>query len=167
MVRHLGRRAVKACEGLELICGSPDLCDGAERAFRDARLSIAGGESEDQVPDRRREPKEAHNLSHPGAGDTLSAGDLRLARDFSVVELPSPLLGFAEELDHCGRPQLPGLGRSARLRGRAHDTVSGDTPFQGAHAPVLERPLGPQGDLDRLFEQLGLGDDVVAVRSHV
>jgi hypothetical protein len=67
-----------------------------------------------------------------------------------------------------GRPGCPwGLGRPPRLGCRVHDSVGGDAPLKGAHVSVLERALGPQGDLNRLFDQVGLGKNLVAVRGDV
>ncbi len=102
--------------------------------------------------DLRREAEQAHDLGHPGAGDPLPSGDGGPAFDLTGVELPLPLLGRLEKLDH-----LRGLGRLGRLPvpGLRREGVDGlvrrHPSFQGAHDPGLERPLGPKADFDRLF----------------
>ncbi len=118
--------------------------------------------------DLGREPEQRKNLGHPGPGPALSPGDLGLGPDVTGVKLVLPLLGHSEELDHPGHlGLLGGLGRPPGLGGPMHDSVSGNVPFQGANAPVFERPLGPEGDFDGLFVQLGPRKGVVAVRCDV
>lgn len=51
----------------------------------------------------------------------------------------------------------------SRARDGAHDPVGGHTARQGAHVTVFEGPLGPQGDLNRLFAVGGHGRAVRAV----
>ena len=108
--------------------------------------------------DFRGKAIEGHDLGHPGAGDPLATGDLGLGSDVAGVELPPPILGLPEELNHRGLPWRPwGLRRPSGVGGRVHDPLRGDSPFQGADAPVFERPFRTEGDLNGLFAQLGPG----------
>lgn len=102
--------------------------------------------------DRWREAQQAQDLGHPGARDPFSTGDLGLVRDVAGVELPPPLLGRPEKLDHLRGPGCLGRLSVPGLRREGVDGLVGRHPsFQGAHDAVLERPLGPQGNFHRLF----------------
>ena len=47
---------------------------------------------------------------------------------------------------------LPGRLRSAPVgRDRTHHLIGGHAARQGANVAIFERPLRPEGDLDRLF----------------
>ena len=89
-------------------------------------------------------------------------------RTFAGLDEGLPLHRLPEEVNGPLRPwfQRP-LGRSQVPRHRAHHSLGRHPARQGAHVAVLERPLGPQGDLDGLFEQPGHGDAVVAARGDV
>jgi hypothetical protein len=79
-----------------------------------------------------------------------------------------PLEGLAEEPNHARRLGLPGrLGLAPARRAGAHDPVGGHSARQGADVAVLEGPVGPQGDLDRLFAVGGHGRDVMAFQGGV
>ena len=75
-----------------------------------------------------------------------------------------PFDGLPEEFDYSG-----GLGFSGRFgvasagRDSAYHPVRGRPAPQGADVAVFERPLGPEGDLDRLFAVGGHGGATVAI----
>ena len=134
------------------------LRDGSQRPLRDFGPMDHVGQGQHVVLDLEGKASESHDLGHPGARNPFSTGDLGLVRDVTSVELPPPLLGLSEELDHPGRLRLlGGLGRAPRLRRHVHDPVGGDAPLEAAYAPVRERLLGPESDLNGLFAQLGAG----------
>lgn len=144
------------------------LGDRPESVLSDPRPVHCLGHSHDPLLNLGDQAEEPHDLRHPGPGDSLPPRDLSLGRDLADFELTTPLLGLPEELDRPRRPGLPGwLGGPSGLGGHVHDSVGRDPPRQGANAPVLERPLGPQGNLDGLFVELGLGNAVVADRGDV
>ena len=78
----------------------------------------------------RGETKHTHDLSHPSAGDALLASDICLSGDLAGFQQGLPLDGFAEKLNH---------------------PVSRHPAPQVADVAVLERTLGPKGDIDYLF----------------
>ena len=128
------------------------LRDGPKRPLSDRRPADHVGQGEDVLLDLWREAQQTQDLGHAGARDPFSTGDLSLVRDVNGVELPPPLLGRLENLDH-----LRGLGSLGRLPvpGLCREGVDGlvrcHPSFQGAHDPGLESPLGPQGDFHRLI----------------
>gem|GEM_PF-1613790 len=118
--------------------------------------------------DLGREAQHVHDLGDPGPGDPLAVGDLGLAGGVTGFEEGLPLDGLAEEFDDPGRRGLLGRLRLApRRRDGAHDPVGGHPARQGAHAFVFEGPLGPQGDLDRLFAVGGYVAAVAGVQGHM
>lgn len=128
------------------------LHDGSERALGDGAAADDGGKIQDRLFDLWREAEHAHDLRHSRPSESLSSCDFRLTLDLARVELLTPLLGLPEELRRPRQLKLPeGFGRPPGFRGYVHDAVSGDAACQGAHAPVLERPLWPQGNLNGLF----------------
>jgi hypothetical protein len=59
---------------------------------------------------------------------------------------------------------LPGRLRSAPVgRDRTHHLIGGHAARQGANVAIFERPLRPEGDLDRLFAVGGHGGAGVAI----
>lgn len=128
------------------------LGDGPERPLGDGRAADRVREGQNAFLDLGRQAEQAHDLGYPGSGQAVFPGDLGLCSDLTRFELPTPLLGLAEELDHVGRPGLlRGLGRSPGVRGHVHDPVSGDAPLEGTHPLVLERAFGPERDIHGLF----------------
>ena len=83
---------------------------------------------------------EAKDLSHPGAGDALPAGDGGLVGDLAGLQEGPPLDGLSEEFDHPGRLGLPG---------RFGVTVP---PRDGVYHPVCGRPAR-QGAADHFRHQ--------------
>ena len=126
------------------------------------------GHRQNMMLDVRREGEQAHDLSHPGAGDSLATGDGRLVSSLARLQQRLPLERFAKEFDHPGRLGLAWwLGPASAGRGRAHDTLSGYAPRHGTDVAVPERAPRPKRDLDRLFAVGGAGRAVAAVRGDV
>ena len=67
--------------------------------FRDGRAFSHRRQGQQTLLDFRCQSKKHHDLRHPGAGDTLAAGDGGLVRDLAGVELASPFDGLAERRD--------------------------------------------------------------------
>ncbi len=151
-------------EGVKLIPRLRNLRDGPQCPLGDRRTAGHVGQGQDVLLDLGREAQQTHDLGHPGAGDALPAGNGGLVGLLPGLEERLPLDGLAEEFHHPGRPG--GLGRFAVAdpgRKGVDDSVGGHAPRQGAHVAVFERPLGPEGDLDRLFTVGGHGPAVAGV----
>ncbi len=98
------------------------------------------------------ESNHAHYLYLSSAGGTFPPGDLRLIGDLPGLQNGLAPTGFAEEFDPRGvLGSRWGLRGFPAGRGRAHYA------HQGADVAVLERALGPEDDLDRLFTIGGSG----------
>ena len=155
-------------ERLSLLLRVCDAGNWPKAVFGQSRRVRVLCQTQDILLDVRREPKEHEHLSHTRPADALAPGDVSLPGDSTGVEFLPPLEGLAERLDH-GR--CPGLaGRSWRLRrpGRipvrrdgADHAVGGHLARQDADVAVLERPVWPQRDLDRLFAEFERTLDVV------
>lgn len=103
-------------------------------------------------PDLRRKPQHAHDLGHPGSGNTFLPCDLGLTCDLAGFQESLPLDGLAEELDYPGRLGFSGWFRSAPAwRDRAYHPGGRHPARQSADVAVFECPLGPEGNFDRLF----------------
>jgi hypothetical protein len=107
----------------------------------------------------RFEAEQTEDLSHPGAGDALAAGDGGLVANLASVELATPLdrlpksLDDARWADQFGRPRraCPATGR-----GNRDDDLAGRHPAgQGSQAALREGWVRPQSDLDGLFAVRG------------
>ncbi len=140
----------------KLLFGVCQVHDGAERSLSDTTAADDGGQVENHFLDLWRETKHADDLRHSRPSDPLSSGEFSLILDLAGVKLTAPLLGLPEELGHVRQLQLTaGGGRPPSFGGHVHDPVGGDAPLEAADAPVRERSLGPEGDLNGLFVQLG------------
>ena len=130
--------------------------DRPQRPLGDCGSADHVGKREDLLLDLGREAEHAHDLGHPSTGDPFPPGDLGLARNLAGVELSPPLLGLQEEVDHPRRPRFPWWpGPTPASGDGADDPLGGYVTRQKAHVRVLERPLGPQDDLDRLVAVSG------------
>lgn len=151
-----------------LVCSGLDLRGGPEHPLADLRPVDHVGQGEDPLLDLGREVEQAHDLGDPGALDALPAGDIGLVGGLARRQEGLPLAGLAEELDHPGRPwDLGRLPVEDPGRNGMDDPVGRHLARQGAEVAVLERPLGPKGDLECLFARGGHGRAVRAVHGEV
>ena len=142
-----------------------DVGDGSEGQLGNGWLVWTGPQAQDALLNVRSEPQQGHYLRDPGPGEAFASGDGGLAGDFTSVELASPLAGLKERADdwrNLGPLRwFGGLGLASALGDGADHTAGGHRARQGAHVAVLEGPLGPQGDLKRLFAEFERTLDVV------
>ena len=118
--------------------------------------------------DPGREPKQARHLGEAGTGDSFWPGHLSLVGDRPRFEEVLPLHGLPEKSNYSGRPGKPGwAGFGSAGRDGTHDPTGGHTARQGANAGIVERPRGPEGDLDRLVAELGNRNAVAAILGNV
>ncbi len=93
---------------------------------------------------------------YPSSGDPLPPSNLSPVPYLASVELSPPLDGLAEEFGYVGDPGLSGqLWLFARRRYGIHYTIGHHLPCQGTDGGVLERPLVPEGNFDRLIAVSG------------
>jgi len=142
--------------------------DRPKGAFGGRRSSNHLGHGEDVLLDFWSEAEQPHDLGDPCARDPFPAGDGRLAGYLGGLEKGLPRDGFAEQVDHPGRPRSPGwLGRPAQPWHGAHNPFGGHPSRHGPDVAALERSLGAQGNLDRLLAVGDWGRPVSAVRGDV
>lgn len=155
-------------KGVKLTIPRQDLSDGLQCACGDRRPASHIGHGQNVLLDLRREAEHSHDLGHSRSSNPLTACDGRLIGNLAGLEERLPFDGLPEQLDHVGRPGSPGwFGLVSARSDGAHDPLRGHPARQGANVAVLERPLRPQRDLDRLFAVGGPGGAVWAARGDV
>jgi hypothetical protein len=123
--------------------------DRPEGTFGDLWPADRRGYGQDLLLDFRRQPKHPNDLRDPGTSDVFPTSDLRLVCDLAGVDLASPFLGLAKQLDDPRGPGLPS--------GSGSCTMSWRYPFgrhptrHGPNFADLERAIGSEGDVDGLL----------------
>lgn len=155
-------------ERLNLLLRVGDAGNWPKVVFGQPRRVQVLRQAQDALLDVRREPKEHEHLSHTCPADALAAGDVRLSLHRTGVEFLPPGEGLTERLDHGRGPGLAGRSWPLRRPGRvprrwdgADHAVGGHLARQDADIAVLERPLRPERDFDRLFAESDRSLDVV------
>lgn len=141
-----------------------DSSNGTEYSLCNEGAANGDGRGQNLFLDLRREAQHSHDLCYAGAGNAFPNGDVSLAGDLAGLQEGLPLDGLAEEFDHPGRPGHLRWFRSASVeRGGPYHPVRRQPTRQSANVAVFEGPLGPEGDLDRLFAIGGHRGATVAI----
>jgi len=128
-----------------------DAGDGPEDVSRESRRVGMLVKAKNALLDAGGEAQEHEHLRYAGTGDAFAASESGLALDFAGIELPLPLDGLAEGLDHGRRPGRLELRGHSDGGGKAVDGgFAWQLSLEVADVPVLERAPWPQGDVDSL-----------------